>query len=38
MAARRDLPPYTEIRFDAIGVTFDRIGRVVDIEHISGAF
>jgi putative endonuclease len=38
MAARRDLPPYTEIRFDAVGVTFDRAGRVVDLEHISGAF
>ena len=38
MGQRRDLPPYAEIRFDAIGVTFDRIGRVVDVEHIEGAF
>jgi putative endonuclease len=38
MAARRDLPPYAEIRFDAVGVTFDRARRVVDLEHISGAF
>jgi putative endonuclease len=38
MAARRDLPPYAEIRFDAIGVTFDRAGRAIDVEHISGAF
>ncbi len=38
MAARRDLPPYAEIRFDAVGVTFDRAGRVLDVEHISGAF
>ncbi len=38
MAARRDLPPYAEIRFDAVGVTFDRGGRVLDIEHIQGAF
>ena len=38
MAERRDLPPYDEIRFDAVGVTFDRGGRVVDIEHILGAF
>lgn len=38
MAERRDLPRYTEIRFDAIGVSFDRAGRVVDCEHIEGAF
>jgi putative endonuclease len=38
MAERRDVPPYTEIRFDAIGVTFDRGGRVTDIEHIPAAF
>jgi putative endonuclease len=38
MAARRDLPPYAEIRFDAIGVTLDRTGRVTDVEHIQGAF
>jgi putative endonuclease len=38
MAARRDVPPYAEIRFDAIGVTFDRGGRVTDIEHIPAAF
>jgi putative endonuclease len=38
MAERRDLPPYAEIRFDAIGVTFDRADRVTDVEHIEGAF
>jgi putative endonuclease len=38
MAERRDLPPYKEIRFDAIGVTLDRAGRAVDVEHIRGAF
>ena len=38
MAERRDLPPYEEIRFDAVGVTFDRAGRVADYEHIEGAF
>jgi putative endonuclease len=38
IAARRDLPPYAEIRFDAVGVTFDRRDRVVDVEHIQGAF
>ena len=29
---------YDEIRFDAVGVTFDRAGRVTDYEHIEGAF
>jgi len=38
MAERRDAPPYAEIRFDAVGVTFDRANRAVDVEHIRGAF
>jgi putative endonuclease len=38
MAERRGLPPYAEIRFDAVGVTFDRIGKVADYEHLEGAF
>jgi putative endonuclease len=38
MSERRDAPRYAEIRFDAIGVTFDRCGRPVDLEHIQGAF
>lgn len=38
MGERRDLPHYDEIRFDAVGVTYDYAGRVVDYEHISGAF
>jgi len=38
MSERRDIPPYAEIRFDAVGVTFDRAGRVVDVEHIRAAF
>jgi putative endonuclease len=38
MAERRDLPRYAEIRFDAIGVSFDRAGNVIDYEHIAGAF
>jgi putative endonuclease len=38
MSRRRDLPGYEEIRFDAIGVSYDRAGRVVDYEHIRGAF
>src|SRR5689334_9513622 len=38
MAERRDAPFYSEIRFDAVGVTLDRAGRVLDVEHIEGAF
>jgi putative endonuclease len=38
MSERRDLPRYDEIRFDAIGVTYDRNDYVVDYEHIRGAF
>ena len=38
MAEHRDCPPYTAIRFDAIGVTFDRTGRITDYEHIEDAF
>ena len=38
MRERRDLPRYDEIRFDAIGVTYDRAGRVTDYEHIEAAF
>jgi putative endonuclease len=38
MGERRDVPFYEEIRFDAVGVTFDRLGRAVEIEHIEGAF
>ena len=38
MSERRDLPRYEEIRFDAVGVTYDRAGRIVDYEHLRGAF
>jgi putative endonuclease len=38
MSERRDLPRYDEIRFDAIGITYDRSGRVTDYEHLEGAF
>ena len=38
MMERRDAPRYAEIRFDAVGVTFDRAGLVVDVEHIEAAF
>ncbi len=38
MAERRETPPYADIRFDAVGVTLDRAGRPLDVEHIVGAF
>jgi putative endonuclease len=38
MSARRDLPRYDEIRFDAVGISFDRAGNVTDYEHLEGAF
>jgi putative endonuclease len=38
LAERRDLPRYDAIRFDAVGVTYDRYGRVTDYEHLEGAF
>ncbi len=31
-------PHYDEIRFDAVGVTLDRAGQVVDYDHIRSAF
>jgi putative endonuclease len=37
MAANRDLPRYSEIRFDAVGVTFEG-DRPVAVEHIENAF
>jgi putative endonuclease len=37
LAENRDLPYSAEIRFDAVGVSFDR-GRPVAIEHIRNAF
>jgi putative endonuclease len=41
MAERRaegSAPRYAQIRFDAVGVLFDRADMVLDIEHIAGAF
>ena len=38
MAERRDFPPFDDIRFDAVGITLDRAGRAVEIEHLRGAF
>jgi putative endonuclease len=35
---RRGLPRYDEIRFDAVGVIFDRAGGVAAYDHIEGAF
>jgi putative endonuclease len=38
MGERRALPRYKQIRFDAVGVTYDRGGNVTDYEHIRNAF
>jgi putative endonuclease len=38
MAERRQLPPFDDIRFDAVGVTLDRAGRAVEVDYIKGAF
>jgi putative endonuclease len=38
LAERRDRPYAQQIRFDAIGVTFDAGGRLVALEHLEGAF
>jgi putative endonuclease len=38
MQERRDLPPYDEIRFDAVGVTLDRSDRAIDVDYVRGAF
>ena len=35
---RRDRPWVSEIRCDAIGVTFDAADRLVALEHLEGAF
>jgi putative endonuclease len=38
MGERRGVRRYAQIRFDAVGVSFDRAGRLVDVEHIEAAF
>jgi putative endonuclease len=38
MSENRAAVHYDEIRFDAIGVTFDRDGQLNDLEHLPGAF
>ena len=35
-SAERPRPP--ELRFDAIGVSFDPAGRLVELDHLEGAF
>ena len=38
LVERTDRPYADNIRFDAIGVTFDTAGRLVRLEHLEGAF
>lgn len=38
LVERERRPRACELRFDAIGVTFDRRGRFVALEHLEGAF
>lgn len=38
LAERRERPHAQELRFDAVGVTFDGAGRLVALEHLEGAF
>ncbi|HET8813620.1 MAG TPA: YraN family protein [Solirubrobacterales bacterium] len=38
MSERCGLPPFEDVRFDAIGVTLDRSGRPIAYEHIRSAF
>jgi putative endonuclease len=38
MATRSDGPFYAEVRFDVVGVSFDRAGMNPAVEHISNAF
>lgn len=35
---RRERPYADEVRFDAIGVTFDASGALTSLEHLEGAF
>jgi putative endonuclease len=38
LMSRTDRPYAEELRFDAIGITFDRSGRLLSLEHLEGAF
>jgi hypothetical protein len=34
----RDRPYHAELRFDAVGVTLDRTGALVRLDHLEAAF
>lgn len=36
--AARERPQPPEMRFDAVGITLDAAGRLVELEHLEGAF
>lgn len=38
LVERTDRPYAENVRFDAIGVTFDAAGRLVRLDHLEGAF
>lgn len=38
LGERPDRKYVPELRFDAVGVTFDATGRLVELEHLEGAF
>ena len=39
LAERVDAPPHPpELRFDAIGITLDRAGALLALEHVEEAF
>lgn len=38
LAEVADRPYCEELRFDAVGVTIDPRGRLIDLEHLEGAF
>ena len=38
MSMAEPLPRFRAIRFDVVGVTFDRADRAIDFEWIRGAF
>ena len=38
LGERPDHPRADVIRFDAVGVTFDRAGKLLGLEHLEGAF
>ena len=38
LSERSDRPYAEKLRFDAIGVSIDRSGRLVGLEHVEGAF